>query len=72
MYSHGMGSKQTRYEYDPELLQRAGALLGTSGVKSTLDSALRSVINTDRRARLLEHLASADYDSSGERDEAWH
>jgi len=72
MYSHDMGIKQTRYEYDPELLQRAGAVLGTSGVKPTLDSALRSVIDTDRRARLVEHLASADYDSSGERDEAWH
>ncbi len=72
MYSHDMRIKQTRYEYDPELLKRAGAVLGTSGVKPTLDSALRWVIDADRRARLVQHLASADYDSSSERDEAWH
>ncbi len=67
------GTAQTRYEYDTSRIERARKILGTSGIKDTLDAALQDVIDRNRRNRLLERLRNAaDIDlSDDKRRDAW-
>lgn len=47
-------------EIDEERLTRAQEVLGTSGIKDTVDRALREVIRADLRRRLTERIRSGE------------
>jgi Arc/MetJ family transcription regulator len=50
------GRRKTTIEIDIDLLARAQEVLGTKGVKETVDKALEEVWRTHLRLRFLERL----------------
>jgi Arc/MetJ family transcription regulator len=52
--------KRTTIEVDEALLHEARAVLGTRGLKDTVDRALSEVIKADRRRALARRLAAAE------------
>ncbi len=50
--------RRTTIEIDEALLAQAQRVLGTSGLKDTVDSALASVVRAERRRRLAARLSS--------------
>ena len=48
--------RKTTIEIDDELVQRAGAVLGTRGLKATVQRALEEIVKRDLRVRHLERL----------------
>jgi Arc/MetJ family transcription regulator len=48
----------TQIELDPELLEQAATILGTTTKKATVNEALRRVVRSEARRRHLEELAS--------------
>lgn len=58
--------RRTSLEIDEDRLARAQRVLGTSGVKDTVNRALEEVIQADLRRRLAERLRSGDGVDRGE------
>lgn len=52
--------RRTSLEIDEEQLGRAQRVLGTSGVKDTIDRALEEVLRADLRRRLAERIRSGE------------
>ncbi len=52
--------RRTTIEIDDELLSRAREVLGTNGLKDTVEAALDEVVKTALRRRLADRLASPD------------
>jgi len=57
MYTSTM-SRRTTIELDEELLNSAQAVLGTRGLKETVDRALTEVVRASRRRALADRLMS--------------
>ena len=57
MYDPTM-SRRTTIEMDQDLLDAARAVLGTQGLKETVDKALAEVVRASRRRELANRLAS--------------
>lgn len=66
-----MKSHKTTIELDTELVEQARAVLGTTGFKDTIDTALREVIALDARLRVIAQLQASDIDVDALRREAW-
>jgi len=52
--------RRTSLEIDEEQLTRAQRVLGTTGIKDTIDRALEEVLRADLRRRLAERVRSGD------------
>lgn len=52
--------RRTSLEIDDNRLARAQRVLGTSGIKETIDRALEEVIRADLRRRLAERIRSGE------------
>jgi Arc/MetJ family transcription regulator len=50
-YTHGM--RRTTLDIDDEMLIRAREVLGTHGIKDTVDEALREVVRREAGARII-------------------
>ena len=53
-------SRRTTIEVDDELLGRAQAVLGTAGLKDTVDAAFRDVIRRSLRQRLATRIETGE------------
>lgn len=51
---------RTSIELDDALLDEARRILGTTGIRDTVEGAMREVVRTHRRARLLERIRTGD------------
>jgi len=58
--------RRTSLEIDEELLSRAQRVLGTTGVKDTVDRAFEEVLQADLRRRLAERVRSGKGIDRGE------
>lgn len=58
--------RRTSVMIDDERLGRAQRVLGTTGVKDTIDRALEEVLRTDLRRRLAERIRSGEGIDRGE------
>ncbi len=56
------GRRKTTIEINIDLLARAQEVLGTKGVKETVDKALEEVWRAEMRRRLLEDLQARRWD----------
>jgi len=65
-----VGVRKTTVAIDEEVLAQARQVLGTSGIRDTIDAALREVVDARPRARHIERLASRS-DLERLRAEAW-
>jgi Arc/MetJ family transcription regulator len=66
--------RKTSIEVDDELVARAAAVLGTNGLKATVQRALEEIVALDARMRLAERLqrmAGLDLDRPEVMDRAW-
>ena len=66
--------RKTTLVVDEALLRRASAVLGTSGLKATVDRALEEVVAADTRRRLaqrLREMRGLDLDDPQVMDAAW-
>jgi Arc/MetJ family transcription regulator len=54
------GVRKTTLDVDDELVDQAARILGTSGLKATVDRALHEVIAREARERLVEQLKAMD------------
>jgi len=52
--------RRTSLEIDEEQLTRAQHVLGTTGIKDTIDRALEEVLRADLRRRLAERIRSGE------------
>lgn len=52
--------RKTTIEIDDDLVARASAVLGTHGLKATVDGALKDVVAREARMRLVERLRTMD------------
>ncbi len=62
---------QTTLDLNEDLLSRARVILGTQGIKDTIDQALSEVIVADARRKVLAHLQTLDLDTDALRGDAW-
>ena len=65
---------KTTLEVDEELVARAGAILGTRGLKATVRRALEEVVAREARRRFAERLLTMeglDLDNPEVMAEAW-
>ena len=51
---------KTTLEVDEELVEKAGAILGTRGLKATVQRALEEVVAHEARRRFAERLLTMD------------
>ena len=58
--------RRTSLELDEELLSRTQRVLGTTGVKDTVDRAFEEVLQADLRRRLAERVRSGKGIDRGE------
>lgn len=58
--------RRTSLEIDEEQLARAQLVLGTKGIKDTIDRALDEVLRADLRRRLADRLQSGEGIDRGE------
>jgi len=54
------GMRKTTIEVDDELVARAGAVLGTRGLKATIHRALEEVVARQARLRLVDRLRTME------------
>jgi Arc/MetJ family transcription regulator len=69
-----LGVRKTTLVVDEALLQRASAVLGTRGLKATVDRALEEVVAADGRRRFAERLREMrglELDDAQVMDSAW-
>ena len=60
-------SHRTSIELDEALLDESRRILGTSGIRETVEAAFREIIRADRRSRLRERIrAGAGMDTGPE------
>ncbi|HET9257618.1 MAG TPA: type II toxin-antitoxin system VapB family antitoxin [Pseudonocardiaceae bacterium] len=53
-------ARRTTIEVDDALVREAARILGTTGLKDTVNSALKSVIRAQHRRRLAERLRTGE------------
>jgi Arc/MetJ family transcription regulator len=53
-------TQRTTVELDPDRLAEVRAILGTSGIRDTIDAAFDRVVRQARREALLEQLLAGD------------
>lgn len=53
-------ARRTTIEVDDELLGRAQAALGTTGLKDTVDAAFQEAVGRSLRSRLADRIESGD------------
>jgi Arc/MetJ family transcription regulator len=53
-------SRKTTISIDDDLVAQAQTLLGTRGLKDTIDAALTEIVRAARRRELAEQLASGE------------
>ena len=58
--------RRTSLEFDEDILARVQQVLGTSGVKDTVEGAFREVLRADLRRRLGRRVASGEGVDRGE------
>lgn len=58
MLYYGIVTRRTTLDVDDELLRRAQRALGTTGLKDTVDAALREATRRSLRARLASRIAA--------------
>jgi Arc/MetJ family transcription regulator len=66
--------RKTTLDVDDDLVDQAARILGTSGLKATVDRALREVIAREARERLIEQLKvmdGLDLDKPDVMERAW-
>jgi Arc/MetJ family transcription regulator len=66
--------RKTTIEIDDELIARAGAVLGTRGLKATVQRALEEIVARDLRLRhadRLRHMRGLDLDKPEVMEAAW-
>ena len=66
--------RKTTIEIDDTLVQQAGAVLGTRGLKATVQRALEEIVKRDLRLRHLERLREMrelDLDKPEVMEAAW-
>jgi Arc/MetJ family transcription regulator len=66
--------RKTTLDVDDDLVDQAARILGTSGLKATVDRALREVIAREARERLIEQLKvmdGLDLDKPDVMEQAW-
>lgn len=51
-------SHRTSIELDEVLLEEARRILGTAGIRETVETAFREIVRTSRRNRLRERIRS--------------
>lgn len=51
---------RTSIELDKALLDESQRILGTSGIRDTVEAAFREIIRSDRRNRLRERIRTGD------------
>jgi Arc/MetJ family transcription regulator len=56
----GALKRRTTIEIDEELLGRAREVLGTKGLRDTVEAALDEVVKADLRRQLVERITSPD------------
>lgn len=66
-----MKPHKTTIALDPALIERARAILGTTGYKDTIDAALQEVIALDARLRVIARLQGLRVDADVLREDAW-
>jgi Arc/MetJ family transcription regulator len=59
-HSYTRRVRKTTIEVDDELIARAGAVLGTRGLKATIHRALEEVVARQARLRLVDRLRAMD------------
>ncbi|MGH2447182.1 MAG: type II toxin-antitoxin system VapB family antitoxin [Chloroflexota bacterium] len=66
--AHG---RKTTLNLDETLLRQAQDILGSQGIKETIDLALREVVTARARRRTIERLTNLDCDADEIRSSAW-
>jgi len=66
-----MPTRKITLDLNAELLSRTRAILGTQGIKDTIDGALFEVIAADARRKVLAHLRTLDVDTDALRRDTW-
>ncbi len=66
-----MAAHKTTIDLNDDLLGRARLILGTTGIKDTIDSALLEVIVRDARRKSIERLQALECDPDELRRRAW-
>jgi Arc/MetJ family transcription regulator len=64
-------ARKTTLDLNEELLAQAQQVLGTTGIKDTVDGALREVVVADARRKYIEYLKNLEVDADDLRREAW-
>jgi Arc/MetJ family transcription regulator len=64
-------ARKTTLDLNEELLSQAQEVLGTTGIKDTIDCALYEVVVADARRKVIEYLKNLDVDPDELRREAW-
>jgi Arc/MetJ family transcription regulator len=67
-------SRRTSVIIDDELVERARAALGTTGITDTIEAALREAVRADQRRRLIERFRTGegiDFDAMLEARATW-
>ena len=70
-----MGVRKTTIAIDEEKLESAKEILGTSGIRDTVDAALGEITVRAARERLIEQLRTMDgldLDDPDVMKQAWH
>ena len=52
--------RKTTIIMDEDLLERVSEILGTRGIKGTIDAALREVVAMDARRKVIKQLRAMD------------
>jgi Arc/MetJ family transcription regulator len=66
------GVRKTTLDLNVELLERAQEILGTHGIKDTIDRALEEVVAAEARRWNIEYLRNLDpIDPNELRQQAW-
>ena len=66
--------RRTSVILDDDLVERAKAALGTSGISDTIEAALREAVRTDQRRRLVQRFRTGegiDFDKMLEARATW-
>jgi Arc/MetJ family transcription regulator len=66
--------KKTTLDIDETLVEKASQVLGTRGIKATVDRALREAIAAEARRQVVAQLATMDgleLDDPTVREQAW-
>ncbi|MDA8045494.1 MAG: type II toxin-antitoxin system VapB family antitoxin [Actinomycetota bacterium] len=62
---------KTSVEVDPDIVQQAAEILGTTTLRATIDAALREIVHARRRLELVALLAQHGRFDFEEAERAW-